>query len=247
MSRPQSSDARAVLRAAEQAVAQLRRIADHLTNSIGPDDAQRAQEREYAADIVRALDAKRRQQAEHGQAVPDASPLAACRRMKTLTCPESYNGPCGDRLCARFESDDPAPWADTPAAPAADEDAERTARRASTRNLLARLERSLYGPIAHEVALLRQHVEAEIREANTAREVARGNLRHVQVLIPELEQAQAAIARVRGLLPTDPGDDYLAAGISPITVRAALDDRTVTPVNPVTTGDAQPAPESKEQ
>jgi hypothetical protein len=31
-------------------------------------------------------------------------PQAACRRMETRTCPESYNGPCGDRPCARFES-----------------------------------------------------------------------------------------------------------------------------------------------
>jgi hypothetical protein len=30
---------------------------------------------------------------------------AACRRMETRACPESYNGPCGDRPCARFESD----------------------------------------------------------------------------------------------------------------------------------------------
>jgi hypothetical protein len=46
---------------------------------------------------------------------------AACRRMETRTCPESYNGPCGERPCARFESDDPTPWL-AAAAPAADED-----------------------------------------------------------------------------------------------------------------------------
>ncbi|MEW2567674.1 hypothetical protein [Streptomyces sp. NPDC047070] len=39
---------------------------------------------------------------------------ATCRRMETRTCPPSYNGPCGTRPCARFESDDPTPWLDTP-------------------------------------------------------------------------------------------------------------------------------------
>jgi hypothetical protein len=33
--------------------------------------------------------------------------------METRTCPPSYNGPCGDRPCARFESDAPGPWLDT--------------------------------------------------------------------------------------------------------------------------------------
>ncbi|MER7973786.1 hypothetical protein ABTX35_33080 [Streptomyces sp. NPDC096080] len=42
--------------------------------------------------------------------VDDDQP-ATCRRMETRTCPPAYNGPCGDRRpCARFESDDPAPW-----------------------------------------------------------------------------------------------------------------------------------------
>lgn len=39
-------------------------------------------------------------------------PEAVCRRMETRTCPPSYNGPCGDRPCARFESDDETPWLD---------------------------------------------------------------------------------------------------------------------------------------
>lgn len=87
--------------------------------------------------------------------------------------------------------------------PADDEDAQRTARRASLRNLLDRLDRST---VHHydEAQLLRQHVEAEIREADTAREVARGNRRHVQHLAREIDrltaevdQAQAAIERVR--------------------------------------------------
>ncbi|WNI15561.1 hypothetical protein [Actinacidiphila sp. ITFR-21] len=42
-----------------------------------------------------------------------------CRVIETRTCPDSYDGqPCGDRPCARFESDDPTPWVPegTPAA-----------------------------------------------------------------------------------------------------------------------------------
>ncbi|WP_314411406.1 hypothetical protein [Streptomyces sp. DSM 40484] len=49
---------------------------------------------------------------------PHPADGATCRVMETRTCPESYNGPCGERPCARFESDDPTPWlapSDTPA------------------------------------------------------------------------------------------------------------------------------------
>lgn len=46
-----------------------------------------------------------------GEHIPGyADALATCRRMETRTCPESYSGPCGDRPCARFESDDTTPW-----------------------------------------------------------------------------------------------------------------------------------------
>ena len=37
-------------------------------------------------------------------------PANACRREITRTCPRSYEGVCGDRPCARFESKDEAPW-----------------------------------------------------------------------------------------------------------------------------------------
>lgn len=37
---------------------------------------------------------------------------AACRMMVTRMCPPSYGGPCGERPCARIESDDPGPWID---------------------------------------------------------------------------------------------------------------------------------------
>lgn len=77
--------------------------------------------------------------------------------------------------------------------PADDEDAQRTARRDSTRNLLDRLQRM--GLTDPERALLRQHVEAEMREADTARSVAAGNKRHVQVMYAELEQANEAARR----------------------------------------------------
>lgn len=90
-------------------------------------------------------------------------------------------------------------------APPADEDTHRTARRDSAVNLLARLSSRGYLSEA-ETALLQQHVEAEIREADTARAVAAGNLRHVRTLVPELEAATAAVERVRALhVPRDNG------------------------------------------
>lgn len=80
----------------------------------------------------------------------------------------------------------------------AEEEARRTARRASLRNLVDRAGRGV-ALGAGEAELMRQQAEAEIREADTARTVAAGNLRHVQTLVPELQEAQAAIARVRHL------------------------------------------------
>jgi hypothetical protein len=37
-------------------------------------------------------------------------PLYPCREAPGRDCPPSYNGVCGDRLCARFESDDESVW-----------------------------------------------------------------------------------------------------------------------------------------
>jgi len=37
-------------------------------------------------------------------------PEHPCRVMPTRACPRSYAGQCGDRPCARFESDDETPW-----------------------------------------------------------------------------------------------------------------------------------------
>ncbi|MGW0869923.1 hypothetical protein ACWD3Z_05455 [Streptomyces sp. NPDC002740] len=139
----------------------------------------------------------------------------------------------------------------TPAADGqTDEDARRTARRSNIRERLGQLgRRGILGASAAE--LLRDQVEAEMREADTARAVAAGNLRHVKILVPELEQAQAAIARVRAV---GPELEYAATGIglaepareamrdASRRIRAALDG-TVSPAEamtaagaPVTTG-----------
>lgn len=48
------------------------------------------------------------------------TPEHPCRQMPTRHCPKVYAGVCGDRPCARFESEDPAPWLpeiDTPVTP----------------------------------------------------------------------------------------------------------------------------------
>ncbi|MFE3169309.1 hypothetical protein [Streptomyces sp. NPDC059224] len=205
MSQP-SPDAKAVVRAAEQLTTQVRRIADALSTP-----------------VVRTEVATDDDAATTYNLIADNMPLATCRRMETRTCPESYNGPCGDRPCARFESEDPTPWLDTAAAPAteeqlsvkrishplilsdeqlqaaqeraaladqaADEDTQRAVRRDSLRILLGRAQR--VGLTWDEGDLLRQHTEAEIREADTAREVAAGNKRHVQLIVPELERTEA--------------------------------------------------------
>jgi len=81
---------------------------------------------------------------------------------------------------------------------AADEDAQRTARRVSLRVLLNRLNNGL--PFtASEAQLLTRHVATEITEHNTARSVAAGNKRHVQMFMPELDQLQTRITKARAL------------------------------------------------
>ncbi|MCI4143032.1 hypothetical protein [Streptomyces sp. MMS20-AI2-20] len=81
---------------------------------------------------------------------------------------------CDDQCCKR--------------APSA-EDEQRRARRDSAFNLLGRLERT--DLTADEKALLREHLEAEMRDVDTARAVAAGNLRHVRMLYADLQTAQA--------------------------------------------------------
>ncbi|WP_405554293.1 hypothetical protein [Streptomyces sp. NBC_01171] len=154
----------------------------------------------------------------------------ACRIMETRTCPPSYNGPCGDRPCARFESDDPAPWQDSPAA---DEDAVRTARRSNLRDLRARLASSV--PLTRkESDRLRSLLADEVRDGDTARakagdlaETCKRERRRGDVLAEERHAAQAAIERVRAecrAMESDLAgaeDDGMRAAIN--RVRYALD------------------------
>lgn len=98
-------------------------------------------------------------------------------------------------------------------------------RRESLLVLLTRLQRGGSLP-EDEARTLRHHVETEMREADTARAVAAGNLRHVKALVPELEQAQAVIARLRALLPDNPSDDLRAPSIVPGGLRAILNEAT---------------------
>lgn len=37
-------------------------------------------------------------------------PEFPCRIMETRSCPDIYMGICGERPCARYESDHPEPW-----------------------------------------------------------------------------------------------------------------------------------------
>ena len=80
-------------------------------------------------------------------------------------------------------------------APAADEDALRATRRESARIILDRATRGI-ALRSDESALLRQHFDAETREHDTARAVAAGNKRHVQVMYAELQQAEARVAEL---------------------------------------------------
>ena len=91
-----------------------------------------------------------------------------------------------------------SPFVTPEQAPAADEGAQRADRRASLRNLLARLERGAM--LGEEKALLRQHVEAEMREVDTARAVAAGNKRHVQIMYTDLQEAQSRARQAEELL-----------------------------------------------
>ncbi|WP_030682095.1 hypothetical protein [Streptomyces cellulosae] len=75
---------------------------------------------------------------------------------------------------------------------AEEEQTLRLLRRESLLVLLTRLQRgrTLSGT---EADALRQHVETEIREADTARSIASGNKRHVQQLIPEIDRLTAEL------------------------------------------------------
>lgn len=216
-----SHDARAFVRALDALTTQVQRLAD-----------TRQTPTVRVGDGVSTT-------ADDGRAIPPGANAEDCPRCDTDTLP--YPWICPGHPCAQHPT---APVIGgvcggctiypVPPAPAADEDAQRTAndqrtaRRNSIRTLLACLERG--SMLTGEKALLRQHVETEIRDADTARAVARSNLRHVQTIVPEidrlaaeLEQAQAAIERVRAL--ADRWDrDAPPPGNRPLTdLRAALD------------------------
>jgi len=141
--------------------------------------------------VVRALDALTTQvrRLADGAATP-------------VVAPSGYH-PTGVRPEPTTAPDTPSPLA----ADRADDDQKlRWARRESLLVLLTRLQRGRH-LTEDEARTLRHHVETEMREADTAREVARGNLRHVRILVPELEQAQAAIERVREVTARRLADD----------------------------------------
>ncbi|WTC56866.1 hypothetical protein OH715_16970 [Streptomyces cellulosae] len=98
--------------------------------------------------------------------------------------PSGYQ-PTGVRPEPTTAPDTPSPIAGQVAA----EEEHRRARRDSLHNLLARLERTGLHP--GEKAALREHLEAEMRDTDTARAVAVGNLRHVRMLYADLQTAQA--------------------------------------------------------
>ncbi|NUP19245.1 MAG: hypothetical protein HOZ81_24765 [Streptomyces sp.] len=235
-----SPDARAVVRALDALTTQVKRLANHTANP-----SSLALTPPVADD-------------RDTPTTPDDDPVsAACRIMETRTCPESYNGPCGDRPCARFESEDPTPWEGS-AKPItttvisnwlpmseqqrrdkqelagmvgefidAQEQQARADRRAELRSLLDTAMRGSHASSDEEARLVR-HIETEIREADTARSVAAGNLRHVKTLVPELEQAQAAIERVRSVC-ADPNHSNM---ILTRNVLAALDGTEQQPEAP---------------
>jgi len=80
--------------------------------------------------------------------------------------------------------------------PAADEDALRANRRDSLLVLLSRASRGVLKP--HEAELLRNHVEAEIHEHNTARSVARSNLRNFKTISHDLDVTAADLEQANG-------------------------------------------------
>lgn len=212
-------DARAVVRALDALTTQVRRVADGLwpTDQQRADDAATTGRlpvlgidpgtnpdmvvtqwmpdppgaAEHRARVAEWITRGTRDLSVPEQAsAADEDPDATCRLMVTRTCPPSYRGPCGDRPCARIESDDPTPWLDEavkrsrpfpyPSDVAEDQaplraqlladeaQALRWARRESLLVLLTRLQRGR--PLTEaEAGTLRHHVETEISDADDAR------------------------------------------------------------------------------
>ncbi|MGW2210140.1 hypothetical protein [Streptomyces sp. NPDC001781] len=167
---PYSPDARAVVRAIDALTTQVKRVADTMATPVAV----------IRDGVTTPLDAQ-------PQTTDDGTRCPSCDHKR-----ESHdgNGKCWFTGCMT------APCAQHPA-PAADEEAQRSVRRDNLLLLLTRLQGGLLS--AEEKEALRQCVRAEITEGDTAREVAAGNKRHVQVMYCELTEAQAAIERVRAL------------------------------------------------
>ncbi|MGM9380315.1 hypothetical protein [Streptomyces antibioticus] len=180
-----SRDGRAVVEAVNRVLAEVRRIADTLTTGVVED--VRAGDDAATAACPTPLTHNWGCGCPTDQ-VPTGGPCAQHPQAPT------FDGVCGG--CTQYP-------ADMHPVSVADEDGLRFHRRESLLVLLTRLQRGRSLSEA-EADTLRQHVETEIREANTARAVAAGNKRHVQAIVPEinrlateLEQAQAVITRVR--------------------------------------------------
>jgi hypothetical protein len=235
-----SIDARAVVRALDALTTQVRRLADTTVAPVGEatdptdDDPATAPERQPAYDAVYA----------YIRQLGDEMPGSKIQR----------NAIIWHAVAAALDAMDASPATPEQAA-AADEDPQRTTRRDALRNLLHRIDRGVTRGIhftPDEARLLRQHVEAEIRDADTARAVARSNLRHVQTIVPEIDrltaeledaeqratgflaerdQAQAAIERVRAAVHIADDEDRTdwQRGFRACSVVAlgALDEPTV--------------------
>ncbi|MEV7394918.1 hypothetical protein [Streptomyces sp. NPDC091215] len=184
-----SQDGRAIVDAVNRVRAEIGRLADALTTPV------------VRTEVVSHGDATTTR-----RAVPLATPCAAC------THPFNWHtaGVCqfGDEetrcSCIAFavgERVEPMDPVHILGAEASDTDEEQTLRLLRRESLLVLLSRLQRGrPVTEaEADTLRTHVETEIREADTARSVAAGNKRHVQAIVPDLEQAQAAIERARKL------------------------------------------------
>ncbi|MFB7776892.1 hypothetical protein [Streptomyces bauhiniae] len=264
-------DAKAVLRVAEQAVAQLRRIADHFATTIGTDDAQRAQEREYAADIVRALDAKLRQEAERGQ-VGVGARCAGCGSSAVVYRnfqDDPFCGPCAN-------GKPPNPTADGDKKRAEELERERDQQAAVLAEVLRHFtEHGHPGAPCVRTGWVRTDTVDRWRSV-VQHDVERPWWVQVDEARAELREAQTAIERVRNLHIRNPNSgtcehcsarDYPDYAVrSPCPTITALDSTgepatgcqpgpyddcttchpspepdAVTAVNPVTTADTQPA------
>ncbi|MCX4994283.1 hypothetical protein [Streptomyces longwoodensis] len=214
-----STDARAVVRALDNLTTQVRRLADARQTPV----AQAADDTDDAPSTP--LTVKR---LDHW--LPITGQRAEEMREHMALMDQWINGPSADVprcTCSLARNVMTRPHADDcPALPAATEEQQRSTRRASIRNLISR---AAAGLTPDEDALLRQHVEAEIRDADTARgtiermkrtnRMVNGGARESR---ERAERAEAAIERVRALVTRGQAVAPEAAGPTWEAVRAAL-------------------------